>query len=86
LQEEGENYVILASPTDFGRINTALRERNDVEVKEADITLIPKNTVMVEDANVLQKILALMESLDDHEDVQNCYANFEVPEKLVDEL
>lgn len=82
---EGDNYMITGSPTDFGRINNLLQEREDVEVEQAEITLIPKNTVTV-DAETAQKLLALMEALDDHEDAQNCYANFEIPEDLVDEL
>jgi transcriptional/translational regulatory protein YebC/TACO1 len=54
-------------------------------VEQADITMIPQNTITL-DIDVAKKVLALMEALDDHEDVQNCYANFEIPEELMDQL
>lgn len=84
-QAEGDKYMILGQPTDFGRISTLLAAREDVELDQAEITMIPKNTVPV-DAETAKKLLALMEALDDHEDVQNCYANFEISEELLDEL
>jgi YebC/PmpR family DNA-binding regulatory protein len=84
-QAEGDKYLIYGSPTDFGRINNALAERDDLEVEQSEITLLPKNTVTV-DLEAARKLLALMEALDDHEDVQNCYANFEIAEELMDQI
>lgn len=84
-QEEGDKFLIYGSPTDFGRINNALSERDDLEVEQSEITLLPKNTVTV-NVETARKLLALMEALDDHEDVQNCYANFEIPEELMDQI
>lgn len=85
LNPEGDKYLILANPTDFGRIKNALEARDDLEVEQAEITMIPKNTVTL-DLNQAKRVLALMEALDDHDDVQNCYANFEIPEELMKDL
>jgi YebC/PmpR family DNA-binding regulatory protein len=84
-QAEGDTFVILGSPKDFGRIKKLLDDREDLTVERAEINLIPKNTITLNRDNVRQ-VLALMEALDDHEDVQNCYANFEIPEDLMDQL
>lgn len=85
FQEEGDGFIILASPTDFGRVKALLEEREDVQLEESEITMIPQNTVPLNMENA-KKVLALMEALDDHEDIQNCYSNFEIPEELMDEL
>jgi YebC/PmpR family DNA-binding regulatory protein len=84
-QSEEDGFLILGNPKDFGRINKQLSEREYLTVDRSDITLIPKNTITLNKDNV-SRVLALMEALDDHEDVQNCYANFEIPEDLMDQL
>lgn len=85
LKPEGEKFMVLANPTDFGRVKNALEARDDLEVEQAEIMMMPKNTITL-DTGQAEKVLALMEALDDHDDVQNCYANFEIPEELMKEL
>jgi len=85
LQEEGDKFLIIGSPTDFGKIKSSLEEREDLKVETSDLTMIPKNLVTLSLENT-RKALALMEVLDDHEDIQNCYANFVVPEEWLDQL
>ncbi len=85
MQEEGEAFLILAEPQEFGTINNALRGTEGISVEQAEITMIPKNSVML-DLDSAKTVLAVMEELDDHEDVQNVYANFEIPEELMDQL
>jgi YebC/PmpR family DNA-binding regulatory protein len=84
-QAEGDKYMILGSPTDFARIKNLLQTREDIELERAEITQIPKNTIKL-DLEKAKSVLALMEMLDDHDDVQNCYANFEIPEELMDQI
>jgi YebC/PmpR family DNA-binding regulatory protein len=85
-QAEGDKFLIIGSPTDFGRIGKLLVEREDLELEQSEITLIPKNTITLEDVEAAKKIIVLMEALDDHEDVQSCYANFEIPEEMMENL
>jgi transcriptional/translational regulatory protein YebC/TACO1 len=58
----------------------------EVPIQLAEISMIPENTVPVTDPEVAKKILGLMEALDDHDDVQNTYANFDIPDEVVSRL
>ncbi|MFP4397415.1 MAG: YebC/PmpR family DNA-binding transcriptional regulator, partial [Desulfonatronovibrio sp.] len=56
-----------------------------MQYQDAQVTMIPKNTVDV-DVETGRKLLKLYENLDDHEDVQDVYSNFELPDELLREL
>lgn len=78
---EDENFAVKASPADFYKIKKAL-EDGKIKIESAEITLLPKSTVKVagEDA---KKVLDLVEGLEEHEDVQHVYANFDIPDDLL---
>jgi len=80
---EEENYAVKTSPTDFYKVKKSL-EDNSIKIESAEITLLPKSTVRVvgEDA---KKVLDLVSALEEHEDVQNVYANFDIPDDLLKE-
>lgn len=74
-------YEILTSLEDFEAVRKAL-ENAEINITNAEIAKLPKNTVSVEDNNV-KSILGLMEALEDLDDVQNVYANFDIdPSRL----
>jgi len=56
------------------------------EIESAAVTLLPENTVEVTDKEQAAKILKLMDALEDHDDVQNVYANFDIPEELAEQI
>jgi YebC/PmpR family DNA-binding regulatory protein len=78
---EDENYGIKTSPMDFFKVKKAL-EDNKIAVESADVEMIPKSTVKVagEDA---KKIISLVNSIEEHDDVQHVYANFDIPDELL---
>ncbi len=80
---EEENFAIKTTTTDFYKVKKAL-EDNSIKMESAEITLVPKSTVKVvgDDA---KKALDLVDSLEEHEDVQNVYANFDIPDDLLKE-
>ena len=51
-----------------------------------EISMVPQNTVPVNDAGVAKKIISLMEGFEDHEDVQNTYANFDIPDEVLAQI
>ena len=83
LVVEDENYAVKTAPTDFFNVKKAI-EDNKIMIETAEITLIPKSTVKVtgEDA---KKILELVNALEEHDDVQNVYANFDIPDDMLKE-
>ena len=80
---EDENYAVKTAPADFFKVKKAI-EDNSIKIESAEITLIPKSTVKVtgEDS---KKVLDLVNGLEEHEDVQNVYANFDIPDELLKE-
>jgi YebC/PmpR family DNA-binding regulatory protein len=76
VQREDDRFLITTSPSDFHSVQTALKAKN-VDVVEAELAMVPKNTVRVEgkDADSLLKLLETIEELDD---VQKVWANFDI--------
>ncbi len=76
-----ENYEIITSADDFQAVKDAL-ESNNVQIVMAEITMLPKTQLSLE-GDAAEKMLKLMEVLEDHDDVQNVYANFDLPEEVM---
>ena len=78
---EGELVEITTGPGELHSVSAAL-EGMGLKAEEANLTMIPKNTVKVEEKAVAS-VLRLMEALEDQDDVQNLYANFDIPEEVM---
>ncbi len=85
LQEEGDGFMILADPADFATVKRELEQDEAITIERSEITMIPANPVVL-DLDQARRVLAILEELDDHEDVQNVFANIEIPEKVVNQL
>jgi len=80
---EGDLFELTCEAGAFGPVKQALAERK-IETVSAEIAMIPKTSVTV-DADKARQVLNLMESLEDHDDVQNVYANFDIPDEIMAE-
>ncbi len=80
---EDENYAIKTSPQDFFKVKKAIDDAG-IKTEDAEITLLPKSTVKVEGPDA-KKILELVDAIEEHEDVQHVYANFDIPDELIKE-
>lgn len=81
IRKEGDVYEITCEPAHFVAVREALN-KNKLEITSAELSMIPNTTVPVKGDKV-QQVLGLMEALDDQEDVQNVYANFDIPEEAI---
>jgi YebC/PmpR family DNA-binding regulatory protein len=77
-----ETYSITTDPKDFEAVKKAL-EDNGIKAESAEITMIPKSTVQLT-GDEAKQVLALVEDLEDHDDSQNVYANFDIPDDMVE--
>ena len=82
LTSNGVNYLITTEATETAAVREAL-EQAGISVVSSDLILIPQHFVQVADEAEAKKILRLMEALDDHDDVQNVYANFDIPDEIL---
>jgi YebC/PmpR family DNA-binding regulatory protein len=82
VKDEDELFEVVTQPEDFERVKERL-DREKVAVASAQVTMVPKNSVNV-DAKHVEQILKLTEDLEDHDDVQNVSANFNIPTELME--
>ena len=82
FDQQGENFVVTTEPHDVGAVRDAL-ETHGAKVLSADLTLVPQNLIEVDDESEAKKILRLMDAIDEHDDVQNVYANFDIPDEIL---
>lgn len=82
LQNTGEVYEMTCDVSSFDQLRETLKAKQ-IPIEVAEISMIPQNTVGVDDAETARKILGLMEEFEDHEDVQNVYANFDIPDEIL---
>jgi len=84
LQLDGDMYVLTSSPENFDKLKAILAEK-EIEPTYADVTLLPETTVSVKGKEA-EQVLRLAEALEEYEDTQHVYANFDVPEDMLKEL
>ena len=84
IQEKEGEIEIYCDPTALRAVREAL-EKQGIPIERAETTLVPKNTVHVEGSNA-QKVLKFIEKLDDQEDVQEVYANFDIPDEVLQQV
>ncbi len=82
MQNTGELFEITCDPAAYEQLKNTLKEK-DIATQVAEISMVPQNTVPVEDAATARKIISLMEDFEDHDDVQNTYANFDIPDEVI---
>jgi len=78
LKDGGEVFEVLTSPENFEAVNEALKQAG-VETQVAEVTMIPQNSIRLEGADA-KSMLKLYDAIDDHDDVQKVYANFDIDE------
>ena len=76
-------FEIISSPDELERIKETLKD-NNINCSSANITVVPKNFTRVEGSDAV-KVLKLMESLENHDDVQNVYSNFDIDDEIINE-
>lgn len=76
-------YEITTQPHDLEAVKAAIGEKK-IPVQSAEITMLPTTTIKISDKATASAILTLMDSLEEHEDAQHVYANFDIPDELIE--
>ena len=80
--EDADAYEVYTSPENFEQVRQAL-EKNSIATTEAKLGQVPQNYIKL-DENKSKSMMRLLEMLDDHDDVQNVWSNFDIPEELME--
>jgi transcriptional/translational regulatory protein YebC/TACO1 len=82
LADDGEQWVVTCAPHDLVAVRSAL-EAAELSPGSSELTMVPTTTIEVTDESEAKRVLRLIEALDDHDDVQNVYANFDIPDSVM---
>lgn len=84
IRETDKEYEVITDPASFERVKKQLEEAN-LKPSYAEISMVPQSTVRLSGKEA-QQMLRLMESLEDSDDIQHVYANFDIPDEEMEQL
>lgn len=79
---EGGSVTVYTKPRELAKVRASL-EAKSIKIKEAELGFVPKETVMIEDKETAAKLVRLMDSLDDIDEVTKTHVNFDIKEDLL---
>jgi YebC/PmpR family DNA-binding regulatory protein len=85
VELDGSSFQVISAPDDLAAVRAALDEAG-IAYDSADLTMLPKTTVSVEDEGAAKKLVRLMDALEDNDDIQAVYANFDIPEGILERI
>ncbi|MHC4184949.1 MAG: YebC/PmpR family DNA-binding transcriptional regulator [Planctomycetota bacterium] len=85
MDNTGEVYEITCDPDAYEKLKETLNGR-EIPTQVAEISMVPQSTIQIGDEGTARKIIALMDAFEDHDDVQNTYANFDIPDEIISKV
>jgi YebC/PmpR family DNA-binding regulatory protein len=82
IEDQGDTWQVTTPPTDLHAVRAAL-EGAGIAFLNADLTMLPSQTVPLTDATAAKSVLRVIDALEEHDDVQNVYANFDIPDDVL---
>jgi YebC/PmpR family DNA-binding regulatory protein len=83
VELDGSSFVVTSPPESLSQVRRALRD-SGFAVESVELAMVPKTTVAVSDESVARRIVRLVEGLEETDDVQDVYANFDIPEAVLE--
>ncbi len=85
VERDGSTFQVTSSPESLASVREAI-EASGLEIESVEVALVPKTTVTIEDEVAARKILRLVDALEENDDVQDVYANFDISETLLESV
>jgi YebC/PmpR family DNA-binding regulatory protein len=83
ITDAGDNWQVTTAPADLPAVEAYLSEA-DIVQESAEVTLLPTSTISLDNESDAKKVLRLIDALEDLDDVQNVYANFDIPDDILE--
>ena len=83
VERDGSTFVVSSAPEELARVREAL-EAAGLELESVGLSMVPKTTVAIADESTAKQVVRLVEGLEDSDDVQDVYANFDIPEAVLE--
>jgi YebC/PmpR family DNA-binding regulatory protein len=85
VQRDGSTWEVTSAPENLSAVRAAI-EKAGFTVDNAELTMVPKTTIEVDEESQAKKILRLIDALEENDDVQEVFANFDIPERVLEEV
>ena len=85
VREEDDSYEVITSPEVFMEVKEGL-EGQGIKLEDADVVMLPENTVEINDADTAARVIKLIDLLEDHDDVQNVYTNMSISDEILEQI
>jgi YebC/PmpR family DNA-binding regulatory protein len=83
VTRDGSTFQVTSAPEALVTVREAI-EAAEIPIESAELTMVPKTTIEVADESAAKKVLRLMDALEENDDVQDVYANFDIPEEVLE--
>ena len=83
VTRDGTSFEVTSAPESLVSVREAI-ESAGIPIASAELTMVPKTTIEVEEESAAKKILRLMDALEENDDVQDVYSNFDIPEQVLE--
>jgi YebC/PmpR family DNA-binding regulatory protein len=83
VEQDGSVFQVTAAPESLSSVRSSIEEAG-FPVDSAELMMVPKTTVAVEDEAKARQVMRLIDALEDNDDVQDVYANFDIPERVLE--
>jgi YebC/PmpR family DNA-binding regulatory protein len=83
VSRDGSSFEVVAAPENLAALRAAV-ESAGFTVESAQVTMLPKTTVSIDEESAARKVVRLMDTLEDNDDVQDVFANFDIPERVLE--
>lgn len=85
IKTQESSFEVISSAQDFEKVKSAITQKG-ITYQSAEVTMLPTSTVKVTSNPDAKQILNLIETLEDHDDVQDVYANFDIPDEVIEQV
>ena len=85
IEDQGDTWQVTTGASDLHSVRAALDEAG-IAVTSADLTMLPSQTVPLSEASRAKSVLRVIDALEEHDDVQNVYGNFDIPDNVLQEV
>jgi YebC/PmpR family DNA-binding regulatory protein len=82
IADQGDTWQVTTAPSDLHSVRSAIEEAG-IQVTSGDLTMLPTQVIALDDAGSAKAVLRVIDALEDHDDVQNVYANFDIPDDVL---
>ena len=83
LEQDGDVFQVTSAPENLAAVREAI-EAAGFTIESAELSMLPKTTVAIDDEGKAKQLMRLIDALEDNDDVQEVYANFDIPEQVLE--